>query len=107
MIGLEEPPTPFDLMDRKSFGLRLRELRMRAKLTQLALAEKLETTSANVSRWESDKMDFPSHRIPDLAKALDVSVSTLFRDPSPDVPETPMGRPRASPPDEPPAKRKR
>lgn len=61
-------------------GEMIRKLRERKGLTQAQLAEMIMISDKAVSKWETGK-GYPNISVlPDLAKALDVSVGELFMD---------------------------
>lgn len=62
----------------------LREWRKRVPdLTQEKVADKLNTSAATVSRWETNFHDIPIHVLPIWAKMVGAEeVADLFRDPS-------------------------
>lgn len=66
--------------------LALKELRKSRKLTQRTIAERLDVSEAQVSRWESGKDNIPGGRIPDIATAYQCSIAEIFG-------ETPIQRP--------------
>lgn len=66
--------------------LLLKEARKRAGLTQEAIAEKLDVSGSQVSRWENGKDGIPHHRLPAIAKAYGTTVGELFG-------ETPLSEP--------------
>jgi len=59
-------------------GIRIREARERAGLTQQELADILGVTQTAVSYWESAKRDPGVADLPRIANALDVSASSLL-----------------------------
>lgn len=60
-------------------GEAMRKLRKEKKMTQDALAEKLEVATANISRYESGKQGIEVDKLPALAEALGVSVTEFFQ----------------------------
>jgi len=58
--------------------LALKELRKSRKLTQRTIAERLDVSEAQVSRWESGKDNIPGGRIPDIAAAYECSIAEIF-----------------------------
>lgn len=58
--------------------LRLKQLRLAKPLTQQALGDLVGVTYAEIGRWENEERSIPSHRIPALAKALDVHPGEIF-----------------------------
>jgi transcriptional regulator with XRE-family HTH domain len=81
-------------MDAKSFGLKLKQLRQAAGLTQFQLAVATGINQANISRWERGQREALVTAIPQLAVALGVEVQELFRDPEP-TPDDPNEQPPA------------
>jgi transcriptional regulator with XRE-family HTH domain len=70
-------------LDKREFGIRLRELRQHAKLSQAALAKAASVGQARLSDWENglhNPTALAAHR---LAEALGVTVAQLFEPPSP------------------------
>ena len=57
-------------LDYKEIGKRVKIARIRADLTQEALAEKMLTDKSTISLYENDKIDIKSSIIAELAKAL-------------------------------------
>ena len=47
-------------------------------LTQRELAEKLNISDKTLSRWETDKQVPDALMIPEIAKALDISIGELY-----------------------------
>lgn len=66
--------------------LLLKEARKRAGLTQETIAEKLDVSASQVSRWENGKDGIPHHRLPSIAEAYGTTIGQLFG-------ETPVGEP--------------
>ena len=60
------------------FAKRLKDARIAAKLSQQDLADKLHTNKGMISGYEAAIYDPRQSVIPELAKALDVSVSWLM-----------------------------
>lgn len=58
------------------FGLAA--LRLQAGFSQHALAERMSTQQANISRWESASVDLQASSIVKLAKVLGVSPATVL-----------------------------
>ncbi len=52
--------------------------RKRLKVTQEVIAERLEVSVAQVSRWENGKDGIPSQRLASFAKAYESSIGDLF-----------------------------
>lgn len=59
------------------FGIVLRELRKKKKLTQEKLAEKLDVTAGTISKYESNQVYPPFETMRSLAVILDVSMDEL------------------------------
>ena len=57
---------------------RIREAREQANMKQKELAERIGTSSTNLSRYENGKRDIPIQMAIDIAKALHMSVESLF-----------------------------
>lgn len=57
---------------------RLKEVRLKNRLTQEELAEKLNTDKVQISRWESGRVIPRSEALIDLSKILGVSVDYLL-----------------------------
>lgn len=58
---------------------RLREIRKAARLTQLDIAEKLNTTAVTISRYENGKREPSLSRAKELADALNCTVDELLK----------------------------
>ena len=56
-----------------SFGKRLKNLRIEKNLTQQQLAEKLNVSKANISKYESDIIEPNINLINQISKLFDVS----------------------------------
>lgn len=65
-------------MDQTTLGQRIAALRRQKELTQEALAEGLGVSAQAVSKWENDVSCPDIMLLPQLAKALDVTVDTLL-----------------------------
>ena len=63
---------------KKRIGERIREARRRRGLSQEQLAEQLGLSFQAVSSWETGKFVPDSDHLPELAKALDLSLDALF-----------------------------
>lgn len=63
---------------KKVFGLRIKELRNKKKLTQFKLAEALGIDEKHLSHIETGRSFPKSDLIEKLAKELDVDLNTLF-----------------------------
>lgn len=59
-------------------GERIRELRKQRRLTQVALALRLNVTHATVSRWETGVLGVDANIVPQIARALGVKPGDLF-----------------------------
>jgi transcriptional regulator with XRE-family HTH domain len=59
--------------DAKTFGARLKELRVKAGLTQAELGERMDMLPTNIARLESGGRDPSWDTVKRLAKALGVS----------------------------------
>lgn len=82
------------------FGIRLRELRMKAGVSQLELSRRTGFSQASISEWEAGISEPRVSAVPTLAAALGVKGSAFLADPSPDVPKSPRGRPKKIDPDD-------
>ncbi len=60
-------------------GEAMRKLRKERKMTQDALAEKLDVATANISRYETGKQGIEVDKLPALADALGVTVAEFFQ----------------------------
>ena len=58
--------------------LALKEIRKAKRLTQRAIAERLDVSEAQVSRWESGKDNIPGGRLPDVARAYECTIGEMF-----------------------------
>lgn len=81
----------------------IKALRVRAGLTQAQLADLTGVGIPQVSKWENGRVDIPTSRLTDLAKALKTNPDTILSDrfaysnqsftrPSPDEPIYRMGK---------------
>ena len=61
-----------------SFGKRLKNLRIEKNLTQQQLAEKLNVSKANISKYESDIIEPNINLINQISKLFDVSSDYLL-----------------------------
>jgi len=68
--------------------LRIRELRERAGLSQLALARRVGVPPAALCRWERNQIDPRASILPRIAAALGVRVDELFETVEGEVVET-------------------
>lgn len=82
------------LMDAQSFGLRLRELRQRAGLSQTALGKAAGIPQTTIASWENGNREALVTAIPKLAAALGCTLDDLFADPETTPPKPKRGRPR-------------
>lgn len=57
---------------------RIREIRLKAKLTQTQVAEVLEVKQQQYQRWESGKRDFPIKEVIRLAEFFGVSTDYIL-----------------------------
>ena len=62
----------------KAFGLRIRELRKRANLTQLELAEKVGLSNNFIGMVERGERNTSVDKIFKLAKAFDIKLAQFF-----------------------------
>ena len=65
-------------MNNKTIGERIRAARKAKGLSQEQLGEKLDISFQAVSSWETGKFIPDSEHLPALAKALDISLDSLF-----------------------------
>lgn len=61
-----------------TLGEQLKALRIKSKMTQDQLAEKLNTTKATISRYEKDQRQPRREQITEIACALDANPDELF-----------------------------
>lgn len=94
MTAIDEPLVMDALMDARTFGLRLRELRQAAGMSQAALSKSSGIPQGTLAKWELGNREALVSAIPKLAVALGVPVESLFADPASDVPRSKRGRPR-------------
>lgn len=66
---------------KKPFRLYIAERREKAGLSQEQLAERVGTSKASISRWETGERDPTAKVLAAIAYALDKEVADLFRDP--------------------------
>lgn len=66
---------------KKPFRLYIAEWREKAGLSQERLAERVGTSKASISRWETGERDPTAKVLAAIAYALDKEVPDLFRDP--------------------------
>lgn len=62
----------------KKFGKRLKELRLKANITQEELAEQVGVATKTVSYWENAHNPVTFNKIPLIANALNIPVYKLF-----------------------------
>lgn len=60
--------------------IRLSEFRQRLNITLEKMAERVDVSDSQLSRWEKGKSSIPSKRLPDLARAYECRVSEIFAD---------------------------
>ena len=72
-------------------GAHLAHLRKTAGLSQVQLAEAINIPQRSVSFYERQATSLPSHLLPKLAYALDVSIETLLGLPEASNPQTKRG----------------
>lgn len=65
----------------KPFRIFLADWRDRARLSQQQLADRVETTKATTSRWETGERDPPAKALAALAYALNIEIEQLFHSP--------------------------
>ncbi len=65
-------------MNRQTFGQRLKEVRYDKKITQIALAEKLNVDKSTIAKYETDKIEPSISMLIELAKFFDVSTDYLL-----------------------------
>lgn len=58
--------------------MRIKELRIKAELSQALLAEKMNVTQSTVSLWESGYAFPASDKLPKLAEVLGCGIADLF-----------------------------
>jgi transcriptional regulator with XRE-family HTH domain len=80
-------------MDASNFGLRLKELRTRAGLTQPELAERAGLSKAGIADWEQGRRKPSWEVVLKLADALGVDCSAFHEAPAPVKPAG-RGRPK-------------
>lgn len=66
-----------------SIGLKIKELRIKNKLSQSELAEKLSVTDRAISKWETEKGDPSIDLLKNIAKLFHVSIDYLITDEKP------------------------
>lgn len=62
----------------KTFGKRLKELRLQANMTQDELAEQVNVATKTVSYWENGHNPITFNKIPLIANALNIPIYKLF-----------------------------
>ncbi len=65
-------------MNKQTFGQRLKEVRYDKKITQIALAEKLNVDKSTIAKYETDKIEPSISMLIELAKFFDVSTDYLL-----------------------------
>lgn len=65
-------------MNKQTFGQRLKEVRSEKKITQIALAEKLNVDKSTIAKYETDKIEPSISMLIELAKFFDVSTDYLL-----------------------------
>lgn len=60
--------------------MKIKELRLAIKMTQVDLAKKMGVSQSTIVAWESGRACPGAQRLPALAAALGVTVSELFRE---------------------------
>jgi DNA-binding Xre family transcriptional regulator len=85
-------------MESRLQGLRMRELREAAGVSQGALAVRLGELQSNVSRWERGKMEIPASRIPDICEIIGCTLADFFQPPVTEFAPRGRGRPPKTPP---------
>ena len=68
------------LFDEHGFGERLRQLRLKNRLTQEALAEKIDTATSSISHLENGTHTPSLKTLIKLCNALDIGVDDLLAD---------------------------
>src|SRR5262245_8671721 len=92
-FGFTCPRGKESLMDEKTFGARLKELREATGLSQRDLAAKIGTSQKAISHWEQGQREPGWFNCIALAKALGISLDVLATEPA-EVPEPKRGRPK-------------
>ena len=69
-----------------TIGSNIRDFRLKKKLTQEQLAEKLGVTFQAVSKWETRANTPDIQLLPEIAKALGIRIDDLFSDPGAALP---------------------
>ena len=59
-------------------GQRIKKMRELRSITQEHMAEKLETTQQNYSRWEKGNIELTVSRLEQIAKVLDIRPEVFF-----------------------------
>ena len=62
-----------------NFGIRLKELRTQKKLTQLQMAEILDTSKSNISKYEAGSVEPNLETLTKISRYFDVPVDYLLR----------------------------
>lgn len=60
---------------------RIKEMRVRAGLTQEKLSQELGVTQSAVAKWETGESSPLSEKLPDLARVLGCTIGELFDEP--------------------------
>lgn len=68
------------LCEFRRMRIRLKEFRDRLDLTLEGMAERMDVSDSQLSRWEKGRSSIPSKRLPDLARAYECRVSEIFAD---------------------------
>jgi len=63
-----------------SVGTNLRKLRVKKKLSQQEVADRLEIDRVTYINWENENSDVKSQYIPKIAEIFEVEIQDLFRD---------------------------
>ena len=83
-------------MDSSNFGLRLKELREEARLTQAQLAHKAKLSKAGIADLEQGRREPSWSTVQSLCGALGISCEAFNQEPAV-RPEARLGRPRKAP----------
>ena len=78
MSGLDDKELVERQNDLRIFGLRIRELRKKSKLTQSELAEKVGLSTNFIGMVERGERNTSVDKIFKLAKAFDISLAQFF-----------------------------
>ncbi|MDF2505516.1 helix-turn-helix transcriptional regulator [Clostridium sp.] len=63
-----------------TFGQKLKQLRMESNLTQSELAEKLNLSKANISKYESNDIEPNLQTLTAISKLFNISIDYLLKD---------------------------